>query len=90
MININEVCLVLSTLFQTLGWRPPKDEDYMLLNDVIEDLSNCSDDNSYIDQEVKALQEQLYLEFLEETEYGYDERGRAVIDLAVDLFETNS
>jgi hypothetical protein len=90
MINFSDVCLILVSLFRDLGWEPPEQEDFDLLCDVLEDLSNVSDRSDYIDQEKQDLQENLYEEFLDENEAEYDARGRAIIDIAVDCFETNS
>ena len=89
MISFNDIFLILESLFRDLGWKQPEQEDFELLSDVIEDLSNVSDGVNRIDQEQQELQEILYEEFLDEKEKGYDARGRATIDIAVDCFETN-
>jgi len=90
MKNFNDISQILESLFRDLGWEQPTHEDFNLLSYVTEDLSNVSDNADHIDQGLQDLQENLYEEYLDEKESGYDARGRAIIDIAVDCFKTNS
>jgi hypothetical protein len=79
--TINDAYKVLDSMFRDLGYDEPVEEDYCLLEDVI----NLSRDViNWYNPDIDELRENLREGFLDE-ESGTDFRGIMVIDVGLDI-----